>query len=142
MPRAREQSPGALGVRQEEQTELREQCPAALVEQPTNRIPLPQGARASAGLLPVLPAQPSPALLLLPPGSPALPHTHRDTQEFGVSEDEHPQVCHTLCCRPGQQLQVAIPVYDSNQESQEGSDHFLDSLPQGVPLGRKTWRNL
>lgn len=66
MPRAREQSPGALGARQEEQTELGEQGPAALVEQPTNRIPLPQGARASAGLLPVLPAQPSPPAA--PPG--------------------------------------------------------------------------
>lgn len=71
-------------------------------------------------------------------GSPAHTHGGRDRQKFRVTEDEHPQVCHPPSWRPGQQLQVAVSVYDSNQESQEWSDHVLDSLPQGVPWGRET----
>lgn len=83
-------------------------------------------------LVSVLPPRPPAALSR---GSPALAHTERDGQESGITEDEHPQLCHPLSSRPDQQLQIAIPVYDSNQESQDGSDHVLDSLPQGVPLG-------
>lgn len=110
------------------------------MEQPTNTITVPEGGQGQCWAAPSAPRAPSPAPGL-PPGSPVLPHTRRDTQEFGVTEDEHPQVCHPLCSWPGQQPQVAIPVYDSDQESQEGSDHLLDTLPQGVPSGRETWRN-
>lgn len=61
MPRAREQSPRVLEIKQKEQSsEATDNCPAALGQhEGATSVNLPHGFKASAGLVSVLPAKPS-----------------------------------------------------------------------------------